>query len=616
MRLAPLIPCLLIAALAMSCSNSNKRKPITLAPRYSALPPKTVPAVFKDTILEKCDLIRTEPFLVSGYGLVVNLNNTGDTKAPNAVRDYIVKEMDKHKWGSSLVGIKTPQPIEALRDPRLAIVQVDGYLPPGIRRGQRFDIQVSSLPDSDTTSLAQGDLFQTDLRIMGANPNDPGGAVNVFARAEGPVFVNPAYALNSSPGDDPAAKRSLRMGIIMNGAAAWQDRSLGLRIRQPSLRLSKYIEGRIDTRLQEIKPDVIAQAEDEALISLYVPFNEDGDWEHFAGLVTHLYLNSSPEFSAVKARQLADEAVKPDAPLLDISYAWEGLGKIALPIIQERGLMAHANPDVAFAAARAAAYLGDPAAPAALATIATSKGNKFQVNAIEVLGSLQNSPSINEMMRPLLNSDDALVRIAAYKMLAKNGDRGSVFSRNLKKGFALDVVRSEGPPVIYASRMGQPRLAIIGNRTSLDLPITFSALHDRLTISSDPSNRTVTIFYRPLSPRSGARSRQEQDALAPIQVVSRPDIAEIVARLSGEGFEDSPPERRLSFNYGEVLSILTAMTANRQLVSYANGNKMPASFILQDLPQIQDSIYSAPVIPDKSRPTGDEESGRRVGLAR
>ena len=46
------------------------------------------------------------------------------------------------------------------------------FLRGGIRRGQRFDIQVSALPESSTTSLAQGDLFQTELRIYGANPAD------------------------------------------------------------------------------------------------------------------------------------------------------------------------------------------------------------------------------------------------------------------------------------------------------------------------------------------------------------------------------------------------------------------------------------------------------------
>src|SRR5206468_3247300 len=124
---------------------------------------------------------------------------------------------------------------------------------------------------------------------------------------------------------------------------------------------------------------------------------------------------------------LADEAVKPDAPLLDISYCWEGLGKVSLNVIRERELMGSANPDVAYAAARAAAYLGDSSAPAALVKMATTPGHKFQVNAVQVLGSLQSSPEINEMLRPLLDSDQTLVRLEAYKMLARNGDN-SIFS--------------------------------------------------------------------------------------------------------------------------------------------------------------------------------------------
>lgn len=605
------------AALAVGtlygCSGNKKKKGprVEVPPIYRTLAAKKVPAFLKDTILEKCDLTNIEPFLVSGYGLVSNLNNTGDSQAPNAVRDYMVKEMVKHKWGSSLSGIKTPSPEEALRDPRNAIVQVDGYLPPGVRKGQRFDVQVSALPDSGTTSLAQGDLFQTDLRIMGANPLDPGGAVNVFARAEGNVFVNPSYAMSTKV-EDPAAKRSLRMGVVMNGAASLEDRPIGLRLRQPSMRMSRYIEDRIDQRLQEIRPDTIAEAQDEGIVHLYVPVNLNGDWTHFAGLVTHLYLNNSPEFAAAKAQQLADEAIKPNAPLMDISYCWEALGKASLAVIRDRDLLTHSNPDVAYAAARAAAYLGDAGALQALVNIARTTSHPFQVNAVQVLGTMPNSPAINDMLRPLLNSNETLVRLESYRMLAHNADN-AVFSLPIKGGFTLDVIRSDGPPVIYGTRRGEPRLAIIGNRTGLDMPITFMALDGRLTISSDPSNTTVTIFYRPPQPVGGPRNRQQLEQTQPIRVVSRPDIAEIVARLGGEGFDEATAGQRLDFNYAEILSILSNMTAARQLVSVASGTKMPASLILQELPQVQDSIYSAPVIPDQGRPQTDER--QKVGRA-
>lgn len=600
------------------CSGKPRVDPKKQIPsRYVALPPRKVPEVFKDTIYEKCDLINTEPFLVSGYGFVSNLNGTGDSLAPNAVREYMVKEMIKHKWDSSLTTFRTPTPEEALRDPRNAIVQVDGYLPPGVRKGQRFDIQVSAIPDNNTTSLAQGDLFQTELRIMGANPVDPGGSVNVFARAEGPIFVNPAYALKTNVESDPAARRSLRMGLIMNGARSLEDRPLGLRLRQPSMRMSRYIEQRIDQRLQEIRPDMIAAAQDEGIVHLYVPPGLNGDWEHFAGLVNFLYLNNTPQFAAEKARQLADEAVKPDAPLLEISYAWEGLGKAALPVIRERELMSHANPDVAFAATRAAAYLGDSSAPQALINMARQPGHRFQVNAVQVLGTLPSSPSINEMLRPLLDSTETLVRLEAYRMLARNGDN-SVFAIPIaggpdRGGFTLDVVRSEGPPLIYATQRGEPRVAVIGNRLSLNMPITFATLEGRLSISSNTDNRTATIFYRPRIPANGV-SRKQAGLLDPISVVSNPDVAEIVARLGGAGFEEAYPGRGLDFNYGEILSILSSMTQNRQITAYAGGQRLPASFILQELPRVQDEILDAPPIPNQGRPQKDEDS--KVGLAR
>ena len=243
--------------------------------------------------------------LFPATALVVNLDSTGDSHAPNLVRQYILDMMIKHKVGSSLTGVKTPAAETMLRDPRVAIVQVDGYLPPGVRKGQPFDVQVSAIPESNTTSLAGGDLLETELRIMGANPNDPAGAVNVFGRSSGNVFVNPAYALDPKASEDPAARRSLRFGVVMNGARSLEDRSLGLRLRSPSLRLSRYIEDRIDSRFQELKPDIIAAAQDEGIVSIYVPYAYAGDWERFAGVVTHLYLDGSPEFSAHKAKELA-----------------------------------------------------------------------------------------------------------------------------------------------------------------------------------------------------------------------------------------------------------------------------------------------------------------------
>jgi hypothetical protein len=180
-----------------------------------------------------------------------------------------------------------------------------------------------------------------------------------------------------------------------------------------------------------------------------------------------------------------------------------------------------------------------------------------------------------------------------------------VFSREINKRFWLDLVPSKGPPLIYATRRGGPRIAIFGTRTAIEMPATFNLMNGRLTISSEFANNAVTIFYRPAAP---PRSRLVPD---PVKVLSRPDIAEVVARLAGEGFEPGMPG--LAFNYGEVVSILSSMAETKKLMAVAvTGTKVPASFMLQELPQVRDSIYSAPAIPEGPRPQTDEP----VGMAR
>src|SRR5207248_6510188 len=147
-----------------------------------------------------------------------------------------------------------------------------------------------------------------------------------------------------------------------DGGVALEFRPLMLRLRAPQRSMARAIEALIDQRfasLKSYKEDKIVAAKDEGVILVQLPASYNGDWEHFAGVMTHLYLDTRPEVLALRAQRLAEEAVKPDAKLEDISYCWEGLDKAALPAITP--LLSHSNPDVQFAAARAAAYIEDSA---------------------------------------------------------------------------------------------------------------------------------------------------------------------------------------------------------------------------------------------------------------
>ena len=60
--------------------------------------------------------------------------------------------------------------------------------------GQRVDAYVSALPDSDTTSLAGGTLYTTDLVRNGANTVNPGSGIEVLERIKIPDELVPADA--------------------------------------------------------------------------------------------------------------------------------------------------------------------------------------------------------------------------------------------------------------------------------------------------------------------------------------------------------------------------------------------------------------------------------------
>jgi hypothetical protein len=573
------------AGLVVGCSKNEA--PTIIKPAYNNIGLRGgLPSYLKDTVLERTDLSNTGPLAVSSYGLVVNLRYSGDSNtAPTAVREWMMKEMGRHGMGSRQIpGYREMTPERALADKRNAIVVVGAYIPPGARVGQRVDAFCQALPQSSTASLAGGTLYQCELRLYGANAIDPGGSVNKFVEARGPLFINPAYALETPKPTEGTARSGARSATVMGGGMVTSDRSLQLRLRTPQWSISRAIENIINTRFQAVADKqrqdgrgmCVAEAQDEGYLNLYVPVSYKGNWEHFAGVATHLYINLNPSIAAVKAQELAEAAKRPGALLEDISFALEGIGSVSVPYITP--LLTHPSADVRYAAARAGAYLGDTASEDTLIAIATTSHDPFRLNAILTLGELPNNPQINRAMARCLDADESRVRIGAYKILAANNDP-SVISRPINENFVLDMIDSKGPPLIYATRTGEPRLAVFGSKTAINQPVIFSAFDTQLTITTDAERPTqLSVFYR------------GDDVVEPVKVASRPNVAELAARLGGAGDE------KLHFGYGDIIGILQSM---------ADRGKVSATFVLQDQPGIEDVLAQGPDTSSGGRAVGE-----------
>lgn len=550
-------PAMVLGLLTAGCNSKPKGGNGTgqLPPsHYPTLPPHKVPEYMANTIYQRTDLAETNPLTISGYGLVVNLRGTGNSQAPTPVRQFIVDDMKKRS---------IPGPEKILADPRVAIVEVYAEVPPGVHKNDMIDARVAALPGSYTTSLSGGTLYETSLFIDGANPMAPEAKVFLWGLSQGDLLVNPAYAL-IDPSQEMDAQRSLRNAAIPNGVRVKADRAIILQLRQPQYAMSRAIEERINERFQDRN---IAHAQDDGVVRFMVPAAYGRDWEHFSQLVTHLYMTSTPGFSAYQGKILAQEAVKPGALLKDISFCFEGLGRDALPAMAP--LLQSDSPDVAFAAARAGAFLADSASQAALIQMARTQDHPFQLNAVQTLGKLPYTPMVASVMREMLSSNLLTIRLAAYSSLCRYKDP-TIISKVISERYVLDMAPGSGKSLVFMSRSGIPRIGLIGTRPRIQTPITFAAMDNRLTISSTEDNQGLVIFYR--SPTLAK----------PLKLKCDPDIVALLLRLGGDGPMGEIPS--LGMNYSDIVAIISQLAEQGYIVSgdmLASGQMQPTPVVLE-----------------------------------
>lgn len=134
---------------------------------------------------------------LSGYGLVVGLTGTGDSKIDSTLQT-IANALKNY-------GINVPQ--DDIKSGNVAAVMVTADIGPFMKPGSRIDVTVSSIGDADT--LQGGVLLQVPLR---------GADRTVYAVAQGPIAVGGFLAGDGGPGGATVQKNFPTVGTIPNGA--------------------------------------------------------------------------------------------------------------------------------------------------------------------------------------------------------------------------------------------------------------------------------------------------------------------------------------------------------------------------------------------------------------
>lgn len=133
-----------------------------------------------------------------GFGLVVGLRNTGDSRA-TAVTEVALSNLLQRLGVSPSV----------FNSRNVAAVMVTATLPPFIKPGQRIPVTVSSI--GDATSLLGGTLLITPMQ---------GPDFQTYAVAQGPVLVN---GLNETSSQSRYYRNQSTVGSIPDGAIVEQE---------------------------------------------------------------------------------------------------------------------------------------------------------------------------------------------------------------------------------------------------------------------------------------------------------------------------------------------------------------------------------------------------------
>jgi flagellar P-ring protein precursor FlgI len=189
---------------------------------------------------------------LTGLGLVVGLNGTGDSNKTVANIQMIVNILDRH-------GIQVDP--KDLKVKNIAAVMITAMLPSYLRNGDRLDVQVSSF--GDAKSLQGGILLQTPLTAADGR---------VYAVAQGPVVVS---GYSAAGGGNQKVKNVPTAGSIPNGALIEREVTvttlvngrLRLILNHPDFTTAS----RLATTINENIGQGLAKAMDMSLVEVNVP---------------------------------------------------------------------------------------------------------------------------------------------------------------------------------------------------------------------------------------------------------------------------------------------------------------------------------------------------------
>jgi len=596
----------LFLALPVGCqSDPEEKKDLPPEVERPEVTPNPLPRYLRGTIRYEAELRGYRPTFVSGYGIVVGLQGTGSSDTPIPIRANLEREASRLLEDNRITSETQLTIQDILNSKNTSVVFVEGSIPPGAPAGTTFDVKVSALPSTSTTSLEGGRLWTVKMQRGIVSPTGP--LRDAVAQARGDVLINPFVSLRvpTRPSDDPDTAPALaspepapqdsadssaapsdsppkledpglvlppaepsprgsdvdvdfRVGRILNGGATTEDMPLVVTLSTPNFSRARAIADAINQRFarepgQNGPTAVPVQGRTDEQLQIFVPPSWSTRTDDFVQILMHTPIQRAA--ADRYANNLVTWVKESPIDASEICWIWVGIGEPALPAIQSLYTYSEAVPRIA--ALKAGAKLGDPLAVRPLAEVAANAESGIRVNAIELLGELgagSTNVRVSAALRPLLDDDDLSVRLAAFEALDKIRDpsvrrvpRGEI------DGFDLCTVPSI-KPLIYVTQQKAPRIVLFGPDQAISRPVIASAWDDRLMVIGESSFDPLRVFYRPVGDAEGQTYEVPSDLISFIRFLGAAEKP-----LSGEA--------GLGLSYAETLGALYALNQGKAIAA-------------------------------------------------
>jgi hypothetical protein len=475
------------------------------------------------------------PVRVEAVTLVTGLQGTGSDPPPSPQRAMLLDEMKAR-------GVANPNALLASKNTSLVVVR--GVLPPGIQKGDHFDVEIHIPSRSETTSLRGGWLMETRLTELAALPDNRIHSGRLLALAEGPVMVDPSASAKSD-------RAAFGRGRVLGGGSALKSRDLGLVLKpeHQSVPNSSRVANAINRRLHTYQGGVqvgVAKAKTDQFIELTIHRRYKDNLARYLRVLRAIALQETDTELVQRIARLQDQLLEP-ATAAEAALQLEAIGSQGVEPLC-KALQSH-DAEVRFSAAEALAYLDRREAAEPLGQIARDEP-AFRVFALTAL-SVMDDFAAYEQLRNMLDLPSAETRYGAFRALwAMNANDALVAGERLGAQFSYHVLDTAGPPLIHVTHNRRPEIVLFGRHQKFLAPLAVNAGNQIMVTSCGLDEVAVSKFSARGADQKRVVSTHVDDVVRAIVELggTYPDVvqaiqeAKIAAALPSRFEVDAVPE--------------------------------------------------------------------------